>query len=64
MNGTARECSYCEIRWPNSEDFELCPQCLEQTLVKYGKPALHSAEAVSLKREYEFGWWLWDTGRL
>lgn len=67
MNQTfSRKCRYCTpewAHWPDAEQFEHCPRCLEPT-ERSLKPAMPLAEAMKYKREYEFGWWLYETGGL
>ena len=57
------KCNYCKTNWPDSEDYEHCPRCLEPTKKSSLEP-IPSDEAIREKRHMEFGWWLWDTGRL
>lgn len=59
-------CYWCEWVWPFLPDFERCPCCREKCYT--GKVVESNApdedEAHSWRQEFDFGWWLWDTGRL
>lgn len=60
------KCRYCSSEWaywPDAPQFHHCPRCLEPTDRSLGKPML-LVDALKMKAEYDFGWYLWDTGGL
>lgn len=60
------KCHWCEWVWPHLPDFEVCPCCREPCYEAMEKDddVLDEAEAHKWRQEFNFGWWLWDTGRL
>jgi hypothetical protein len=62
---TSLLCRYCERRWPaRDDDYRECPLCREPTRPVNRPPSMTLPEAQAEKQEYDFGWWLWDTGRM
>lgn len=59
----SKRCSYCENLWPYEERFEICPICREDTELSMQAP-LGEAIANELAAHGEFGWYLWDNGRV
>lgn len=59
----ALNCIYCERKWPKHAEYRECPVCREKTNEVYAR-AMDSEEAARVKDEFDFGWWLWDNGRL
>ena len=59
-----RKCKLCEVGWPDTDDYEQCPQCMELTKIERGTPTHAPGDAEALRREAVFGWWLLVNGRL
>jgi hypothetical protein len=57
----SQQCRYCERCWPKY--YGECPCCREPTFDS-ANPPLHEETADLLAKQFGFGWWLWDTGRL
>jgi hypothetical protein len=53
-----RKCSWCQVKWPYTDDFVRCPQCQENTESKRDNPDFNEADAQAMKTEAEFGWYL------
>lgn len=53
-----RECTWCKVKWPFTDDYKRCPQCQENTEAKRGQPDMNEQDAWAAKTEAEFGWWL------
>lgn len=49
----AFRCKWCDVEWPNSPDYLICPVCRTRTLFGAGNP-LTNAEARSIVRGTEF----------
>lgn len=62
MSVASGKCNYCERRWPRP--LEQCPLCREPLRYVSQAPTMSPEEAVTQKTEFDFGWWLWDTGRM
>jgi hypothetical protein len=47
-------------------DFEVCPCCRERcfTATVASDLVLDEDTAHSWRKEFGFGWWLWDTGKI
>lgn len=60
----SRGCQWCEVRWPDAPEYRRCPRCREETAASFKRPSYARAEATNHKRHHDFGWWLWDTGRV
>ena len=66
MMEAAYRCYWCEWKWPLHPDFEVCPCCREAcyTAQVVSDTVLDEDEAHRWRKEFAFGWWLWDTGKI
>lgn len=59
------KCKFCKECWPSNDLYDVCPTCREETEGQhYTLPTLTEEEAAKRKKHDDFGWWLWDTGRM
>lgn len=57
-------CRYCQINWPNEpESYEHCPVCREPTVYTQQEP-IPDGEARVKTKHGDFGWWLYENGRV
>ena len=56
-------CNYCEQRWPPETDYMICPLCREPCNESV-HPAGNAGAAKTEKAYADFGWWLYDHGRV
>lgn len=56
-------CLICQRKWPPYEEYEVCPNCREETFEAAHQPIDHDAAAFQAAHA-RFGWWLWDNERL
>ena len=60
----ARRCIYCNEKWPRTDEYIICPCCREETKLASSMISIAPEVAAKRKAHFDFGWWLWDTGRL
>lgn len=60
----SRKCVYCELNWPHVEEYGVCPQCREPTTNSYAEATMTEEDAKSLAAHSQFGWHLYDAGKL
>lgn len=56
----SRRCNYCNTCWPIHDDYVTCPLCREATIPS-ATTAIPFSAAASMRAEFDFGWYLWDT---
>lgn len=54
---SARRCLGCELRWPNTLSFELCPHCGAGTEVSQSPPDMRWPEAIRELLKFRFETW-------